>query len=171
MNGLMMDMPLLISDLIKHADRNHGDTEIVSKTVEGAGKDGTGDGKDGTSAVHRYNFREAHARDLVLRRLRLQTHARQLHALLLLERAKPPLLQLLLLAIVANPPLQHHKPVALQCHLIPELLDAAHERSISQRQQVQVLVAGHELTERGRREQRLRRIQRPTLVDVHEPPP
>jgi fatty-acyl-CoA synthase len=44
----MMDMPLLISDLIKHADRNHGDTEIVSKTVEGN--------------IHRYNFHEAHAR-------------------------------------------------------------------------------------------------------------
>ena len=48
MNGLMMDMPLLISDLIKHADRNHGETEIVSKTVEGG--------------LHRYNYREAHAR-------------------------------------------------------------------------------------------------------------
>ena len=35
MHGLMMDMPLLISDLIRHADRHHGDTEIVSKTVEG----------------------------------------------------------------------------------------------------------------------------------------
>ena len=35
MNGLMMDMPLLISDLIRHADRHHGDTEIVSKRVEG----------------------------------------------------------------------------------------------------------------------------------------
>ncbi len=48
MNGLMMDMPLLISDLIRHADRNHGDTEIVSKTVEGH--------------IHRYTYREAHAR-------------------------------------------------------------------------------------------------------------
>ncbi len=48
MQGLMMDVPLLISDLIKHAARNHGDTEIVSKTVEGD--------------IHRYNFREAHAR-------------------------------------------------------------------------------------------------------------
>ena len=55
MKGLMMDMPLLISDLIRHADRNHGDTEIVSKTVEGTSKDGTG-------AVHRYTYREAHAR-------------------------------------------------------------------------------------------------------------
>ena len=44
MNGLMMDMPLLISDLIKHADRNHGETEIVSKTVEGN--------------IHRYTYRD-----------------------------------------------------------------------------------------------------------------
>jgi len=49
MQGLMMDMPLLISDLIRHADRHHGDTEIVSKTVE-----------DG--AIHRYSYRAAHAR-------------------------------------------------------------------------------------------------------------
>src|SRR5258706_16140571 len=49
MRGLMMDMPVLISDLIKHADRHHGDTEIVSKTVE-----------DG--AIHRYTYREAHRR-------------------------------------------------------------------------------------------------------------
>ena len=33
MQGLMMDVPLLITDLIRFADRNHGDTEIVSKTV------------------------------------------------------------------------------------------------------------------------------------------
>jgi 3-(methylthio)propionyl---CoA ligase len=49
MHGLMMDTPLLISDLIKHADRHHGDTEIVSKTVE-----------DGS--IHRYTYREAHRR-------------------------------------------------------------------------------------------------------------
>jgi len=49
MHGLMMDAPLLISDLIRHADRHHGATEIVSKTVE-----------DG--AIHRYTYREAHAR-------------------------------------------------------------------------------------------------------------
>jgi len=48
MHGLMMDLPLLVSGLIRHADRNHGDTEIVSKTVEGN--------------VHRYTYREAHAR-------------------------------------------------------------------------------------------------------------
>ena len=55
MHGLMMDTPLLITDLIRFADRNHGDTEIVSRTAEGAGKDGTG-------AVHRYTYRDAHTR-------------------------------------------------------------------------------------------------------------
>ena len=35
MHGLMMDMPLNISALIRHADRYHGDTEIVSRRVEG----------------------------------------------------------------------------------------------------------------------------------------
>jgi len=48
MHGLMMDMPLLISGLLQHADRHHGDTEIVSKTVDGS--------------VHRYTYRDAHAR-------------------------------------------------------------------------------------------------------------
>jgi len=48
MQGLMMDMPLLISDLIRHADRHHGDVEIVSKRVEGD--------------MHRSSYREAHAR-------------------------------------------------------------------------------------------------------------
>ncbi|MGA8048804.1 MAG: 3-(methylthio)propionyl-CoA ligase [Burkholderiales bacterium] len=48
MQGLMMDMPLLITNLIRHADRHHGETEIVSKRVEGD--------------IHRYNFRAAHAR-------------------------------------------------------------------------------------------------------------
>ncbi len=33
--GRMMQMPLLISSLITHAARHHGDTEIVSKRVEG----------------------------------------------------------------------------------------------------------------------------------------
>jgi fatty-acyl-CoA synthase len=49
MQGLMMDMPLLISDLIRHAERHHGAGEIVSKTVE-----------DGT--LHRYTYREASRR-------------------------------------------------------------------------------------------------------------
>ena len=35
MHGLMMEQPLLISDLIRHADRHHGSAEIVSKRVEG----------------------------------------------------------------------------------------------------------------------------------------
>jgi fatty-acyl-CoA synthase len=35
MRGQMMDMPLLVSSLIAHADRNHGDVEIVSRSVEG----------------------------------------------------------------------------------------------------------------------------------------
>jgi fatty-acyl-CoA synthase len=48
MRGLMMDVPLLISSLIRHADRHHGDTEIVTRTVEGP--------------VHRYSYREAHRR-------------------------------------------------------------------------------------------------------------
>jgi fatty-acyl-CoA synthase len=48
MQGLMMDMPLLISELIRHADRHHGSTEIVSRTVEGP--------------LHRYDYRAAHAR-------------------------------------------------------------------------------------------------------------
>ena len=35
LQGLMMQMPLLISSLIEHADRHHGDAEIVSRRVEG----------------------------------------------------------------------------------------------------------------------------------------
>jgi 3-(methylthio)propionyl---CoA ligase len=35
MLGLMQNQPLLISSLIEHAERHHGDTEIVSKRVEG----------------------------------------------------------------------------------------------------------------------------------------
>ena len=48
MQGLMMDVPLLISSLIRHADRHHGDTEIVSRLVEGG--------------IHRSNYREVHRR-------------------------------------------------------------------------------------------------------------
>jgi 3-(methylthio)propionyl---CoA ligase len=48
MLGLMMNTPLLISSLIRHADRFHGATEIVSRTVEGP--------------IHRYTYREAHLR-------------------------------------------------------------------------------------------------------------
>ena len=48
MNGLMMRQPLLISSLIEHAERYHGDTEIVSRRVEGD--------------VHRTTYRELAAR-------------------------------------------------------------------------------------------------------------
>ena len=48
MYGLMQDQPLLISSLIDYADRHHGATEIVSRTLEGA--------------IHRYGFRDALAR-------------------------------------------------------------------------------------------------------------
>ncbi|MFJ4292902.1 3-(methylthio)propionyl-CoA ligase [Cupriavidus sp. NPDC089707] len=48
MNGLMMHKQMLISSLIVHADRHHGDTEIVSRRVEGD--------------LHRYTFRDCHRR-------------------------------------------------------------------------------------------------------------
>ena len=48
MLGLMQQRPLLISSLISFADRFHGATEIVSRTVEGP--------------IHRYTYREAHQR-------------------------------------------------------------------------------------------------------------
>ena len=48
MLSLMMNQPLMISSLIRHADKNHGDTEIVSRTVEGP--------------IHRYTYRDAHVR-------------------------------------------------------------------------------------------------------------
>ena len=37
MQGLMMQMPLLVSSLLEHADRHHGDTQVVSRRVEGEG--------------------------------------------------------------------------------------------------------------------------------------
>ena len=48
MNGQMMQMPLLISSLITHAERHHGDREIVSRRVEGD--------------IHRCTYRELAAR-------------------------------------------------------------------------------------------------------------
>ncbi|WP_082150980.1 MULTISPECIES: 3-(methylthio)propionyl-CoA ligase [unclassified Chromobacterium] len=45
LHGQMMDRPLLISDLLRHAETYHGDTAIVSRTVEGP--------------IHRYTYREA----------------------------------------------------------------------------------------------------------------
>ncbi|MEK6807351.1 MAG: 3-(methylthio)propionyl-CoA ligase [Pseudomonadota bacterium] len=52
--GQMMNMPLMISSLIVHADKYHGDTEIVSRTVEGC--------LDPTvkTKIHRYTYHEAH---------------------------------------------------------------------------------------------------------------
>ena len=47
-NGLMMDQPLLVSSLLKHAERHHGRQEIVSRRVEGD--------------LHRYTFGELGAR-------------------------------------------------------------------------------------------------------------
>ena len=35
MNGLMQNQPLLLSSLLRHAERFHGDTEIVSRMTEG----------------------------------------------------------------------------------------------------------------------------------------
>ena len=44
MNGLMMQQPLLISSLLTHAERHHGDQEVVSRHVEGD--------------IHRQTYRE-----------------------------------------------------------------------------------------------------------------
>ena len=48
MFGLIQDRPLLIQQLIEHATLNHGDTEIVSRTLEGP--------------IHRYTYRDAGTR-------------------------------------------------------------------------------------------------------------
>ena len=48
MRGLMQDSPLLISSLIEHAARFHGDSRIVSRTVEGA--------------IHRYGYADSNRR-------------------------------------------------------------------------------------------------------------
>jgi acyl-CoA synthetase (AMP-forming)/AMP-acid ligase II len=48
MNGLMMQQPLLISTLLTHAERHHGEQEIVSRRVEGD--------------VHRHTYRDLAAR-------------------------------------------------------------------------------------------------------------
>ena len=48
MSSTMMQRPLLISSLLEHAAKNFGDTEIVSRTVEGE--------------IHRYNYRDANRR-------------------------------------------------------------------------------------------------------------
>jgi fatty-acyl-CoA synthase len=48
MQGLMMDMPLLVSNLLRHAARHYADVEIVSRRVEGD--------------LHRYTYADCHAR-------------------------------------------------------------------------------------------------------------
>jgi len=48
MRGLIMDRPLMISDLLRQADFNSGDREIVTRTVEGP--------------IHRYTYHDAHRR-------------------------------------------------------------------------------------------------------------
>ncbi len=48
MFGLMQDQPLLVSSLLEFAAQNHGDTELVSRRVEGD--------------LHRTNYRDAAAR-------------------------------------------------------------------------------------------------------------
>ncbi len=48
LRGLMQDAPLLISSIIQHADHCHGDTEVVSRAVEGG--------------IHRYTYSDAHRR-------------------------------------------------------------------------------------------------------------
>jgi acyl-CoA synthetase (AMP-forming)/AMP-acid ligase II len=47
-HGNMMQMPLLISALLRHADAYHGDTEIVSRLAP--------------DEIHRYTYRDAHRR-------------------------------------------------------------------------------------------------------------
>ena len=73
LRGLMMDQPLLISSLLDHAARYHADTEIVSRTVEGPGKDGTGALNDAARApndaargMHRYTYAQAQQRAMRL---------------------------------------------------------------------------------------------------------
>ena len=48
MQGLMMDRPLMISSIIDHAALYHGDTQVVSRSIEGP--------------IHRYTYRDVGAR-------------------------------------------------------------------------------------------------------------
>ncbi len=58
MLGLMSERPLLVSSIISHAAIFHGDTEIVSRTVEGP--------------IHRYTYRDAERRSKQLARALLR---------------------------------------------------------------------------------------------------
>ena len=62
MQGLMMNRPLMISGLLQHAGRNHGDTEIVSRLPVGG--------------THRYTYADAHRRSRQLARVLLSLGAR-----------------------------------------------------------------------------------------------
>ncbi|MFP4002517.1 MAG: AMP-binding protein, partial [Alphaproteobacteria bacterium] len=48
MQGLMQDWPLLVHRIIDHAARNHGEREIVTRTLEGP--------------IHRYTYADLHSR-------------------------------------------------------------------------------------------------------------
>ena len=48
MLGMMMNTPLLVSSILRHAATYHGGTEVVSKTIEGP--------------IHRYGYADALAR-------------------------------------------------------------------------------------------------------------
>ncbi len=48
MQGLMMEMPLLLSGFIEYAAGYHGDTEVVAREIEGD--------------IHRYTYADAHRR-------------------------------------------------------------------------------------------------------------
>ena len=48
MNGLMMDIPLTITSIVRHAERVHGHKEIVSITRD--------------KSRHRYTYRDCFAR-------------------------------------------------------------------------------------------------------------
>ena len=56
MNARMMAMPLTIASIIRHADRWHGDTELVSRRIEGG--------------VHRCTYQDAHRRSRQLAKAR-----------------------------------------------------------------------------------------------------
>ncbi|HEX9490958.1 MAG TPA: AMP-binding protein, partial [Stellaceae bacterium] len=62
MQGLMMDMPLLLSGLIEYAADYHGATEIVARTIEGD--------------VQRYGYADAHRRIKRLARALLRLGAK-----------------------------------------------------------------------------------------------
>ena len=59
MQARMMQQPLIVSSLLAHAARYHGDAEIVSRTVEGPGAD---DGVAIVDGIHRYTYADAHRR-------------------------------------------------------------------------------------------------------------